>query len=63
MLTAGTVALLVWSEWLNRRWSRTLVSEPGGVLGYDGPLVLEAESRTTRPAPTSPAGDPTGCVG
>lgn len=103
-------AALAWSEWLNRRWSRTLVSEPAGetqavvvlgfrnpgpaanvvnrwrvraglrsvdpaararlvlsggattsgrtearvladhavgVLGYDGPLVLEEESRTT----------------
>ncbi|MFE5293290.1 YdcF family protein [Isoptericola sp. NPDC056618] len=107
----GLAAVLAWSEWLNRRWSRTLVADaagptqavvvlgfrnPGpaanvvnrwrvraglrsidpaarvrlvlsggattsgrsearvladhavGVLGYDGPLALEEESRTTR---------------
>ncbi|MFE5335658.1 YdcF family protein [Isoptericola sp. NPDC056573] len=107
---SGLAAVLAWSEWLNRRWSRTLVADaagptqavvvlgfrnPGpaanvvsrwrvraglrsidpaararlvlsggtttsrrsearvladhavGVLGYDGPLVLEEESRTT----------------
>ncbi|MFD6134326.1 YdcF family protein [Isoptericola sp. NPDC060257] len=106
----GLAAVLAWSEWLNRRWSRTLVADaagptqavvvlgfrnPGpaanivnrwrvraglrsidpaarvrlvlsggattsgrsearvladhavGVLGYDGPLALEEESRTT----------------
>ncbi|MFC3519803.1 YdcF family protein [Streptomonospora nanhaiensis] len=37
------VAILAWAEWLNRRWSRTLVGESGGaseavvVLGYRNP--------------------------
>jgi uncharacterized SAM-binding protein YcdF (DUF218 family) len=44
MLTAG-VAVLAWGEWLNWRWSRTLVKNGGGageaeavvVLGYRNP--------------------------
>jgi uncharacterized SAM-binding protein YcdF (DUF218 family) len=40
---AGTVAALAWGEWLNWRWSRTLVGDSGGVseavvvLGYRNP--------------------------
>ena len=39
----GVLALLVWGEWQNRRWSRTLVAEPSGdseavvVLGFRNP--------------------------
>ncbi|WP_427917394.1 YdcF family protein [Streptomyces sp. cg40] len=42
-VAAAGVAVLVWSEWLNRRWSRTLVGENDGateavvVLGYRNP--------------------------
>ncbi|MEL7976077.1 YdcF family protein [Isoptericola sp. F-RaC21] len=39
----GTAATLAWSEWLNRRWSRTLVADAAGpsqavvVLGFRNP--------------------------
>ncbi|MGW1118312.1 YdcF family protein [Streptomyces tanashiensis] len=42
-LPAAGIALLVWGEWLNRRWSRTLVTADRGgsravvVLGYRNP--------------------------
>ncbi|MER6473176.1 YdcF family protein [Streptomyces collinus] len=42
-LAMAGVAALAWGEWLNRRWSRTLVGDRGGtseavvVLGYRNP--------------------------
>ncbi|MDF4251900.1 YdcF family protein [Streptomyces sp. WMMB303] len=45
LATAGAVTALAWGEWLNRRWSRTLVPNGRGaasavvVLGYRNPQV------------------------
>ncbi|MDV9176384.1 YdcF family protein [Streptomyces sp. W16] len=42
-VAAAGVVVLAWGEWLNRRWSRTLVGDNGGdteavvVLGYRNP--------------------------
>jgi len=42
-VAAAGVVVLAWGEWLNRRWSRTLVGDSGGdaeavvVLGYRNP--------------------------